>query len=188
MPPGDIFYRMSAVWCSMLNNGTCMAVTSSSAVLSLGGWGHACNWRRHPLSLDLWVQHFTSLTEDVCPWTAHKNVFQHNYFFLASLLDINISSGKSVSYKVEIRLIWKWHKPKLNGLTCFGTAPSTKCGLGWHSRYCYLLQAGWILVGERFFHTHPDWPWGSPSLLYNEYRVFPTSKADWARLWLLTNF
>jgi hypothetical protein len=37
-------------------------------------------------------------------------------------------------------------------------------------------QAGWsrdqILVGGKIFHTHPDWPWGPPSLLYDVYWVF----------------
>jgi hypothetical protein len=28
----------------------------------------------------------------------------------------------------------------------------------------------------RIFRTCPDRPWGPPSLLYNEYRVFPESK------------
>jgi hypothetical protein len=31
------------------------------------------------------------------------------------------------------------------------------------------------------FHTHPDWPWGPPSLQYNGYHVIPTGKA--ARVW-----
>jgi hypothetical protein len=34
-----------------------------------------------------------------------------------------------------------------------------------------------IPVGARFFRTRPDRPWGSPSLLYNGYRVFPGGKA-----------
>jgi hypothetical protein len=31
--------------------------------------------------------------------------------------------------------------------------------------------------GEEIFRTRPDRPWGPPSLLYNEYRVFPGGKA-----------
>jgi len=31
-------------------------------------------------------------------------------------------------------------------------------------------------VGAIFFRTCTDRPWGSPSLLYNEYRVFPRGK------------
>jgi len=27
------------------------------------------------------------------------------------------------------------------------------------------------------FRTHPDWPWGLPSLLYSGYRVVPGGKA-----------
>jgi hypothetical protein len=31
--------------------------------------------------------------------------------------------------------------------------------------------------GGELFHTRPDWPWGPPSLLYNEYRLsFPGVK------------
>ena len=30
--------------------------------------------------------------------------------------------------------------------------------------------------GVEIFRTCPDGPWGSPSLLYNEYRVFPSGK------------
>ena len=32
--------------------------------------------------------------------------------------------------------------------------------------------------GAEIFRTRPDQPWGLPSLLYNEYRVFPGGKAD----------
>jgi hypothetical protein len=34
------------------------------------------------------------------------------------------------------------------------------------------IESRW---GE-IFHTYPDWLWGSPSLLYNGYRVFPGGK------------
>ena len=30
--------------------------------------------------------------------------------------------------------------------------------------------------GGKIFRTCPDRPWGLPSLLYNEYRVFPVGK------------
>jgi len=33
-------------------------------------------------------------------------------------------------------------------------------------------------VGGEIFRTCPDRPWGSPSLLYNGYRVFPGGK-EW---------
>jgi hypothetical protein len=32
----------------------------------------------------------------------------------------------------------------------------------------------------KFFRSRPDRPWGPPSLLYNEYRVFPRGKATGA--------
>jgi len=34
-----------------------------------------------------------------------------------------------------------------------------------------------IPVGVEIFHTHPDWPWGPPDLLYKRYRVIPKGKA-----------
>jgi hypothetical protein len=37
------------------------------------------------------------------------------------------------------------------------------------------MRPGSNPVGTRFF-THPDRPWGPPSLLYNGYRVFPGGK------------
>ena len=54
------------------------------------------------------------------------------------------------------------------------------CGLGSVVGIATRLQAGRsrdrIPVGARFFCTCPDQPWGSPSLLYNGYRVFPGGK------------
>ena len=45
--------------------------------------------------------------------------------------------------------------------------------------YIFMYMYGW---GEIFF-THPEWPWGSTSPLYNEYRVFPGGKAAGAWPW-----
>ena len=41
---------------------------------------------------------------------------------------------------------------------------------------------GWTVRGStpgggEIFRTHPDRPWGLPSLVYNGYRVFPGGKA-----------
>ena len=51
---------------------------------------------------------------------------------------------------------------------------------GFRSRYSDRLRAGRsgdrIPVGGEIFRTCPDRPWGPPSLLYNEYRVFPGGK------------
>jgi len=46
----------------------------------------------------------------------------------------------------------------------------------------YRLAAGWTVRGsnpggDEIFRTHPDRPWGPPSLLHNGYRVFPGGKA-----------
>jgi len=38
--------------------------------------------------------------------------------------------------------------------------------------------------GDEIFHTHPDWPWGPPSLLYKGYWVCPSDTA--ARVWCWT--
>jgi hypothetical protein len=43
------------------------------------------------------------------------------------------------------------------------------------------LATGWTVRGSNsggseIFLTCPDWPWGSPSLLYNGYQVFPGGK------------
>jgi hypothetical protein len=43
------------------------------------------------------------------------------------------------------------------------------------------LAMGWTVRGSNpggveIFRTCPDWPWGPPSLLYNGYQFFPTSK------------
>jgi len=46
---------------------------------------------------------------------------------------------------------------------------------------CYGLVQGLNPRGGKIFCTCPDWPWGPPNLLYNEYRVFPGSKK--ARVW-----
>jgi len=46
----------------------------------------------------------------------------------------------------------------------------------------YRLATGWTVRGsnpggDETFRTRPDRHWGPPSLLYNEYRVFPREKA-----------
>ena len=43
------------------------------------------------------------------------------------------------------------------------------------------LATGWTVRGSKLsggevFRTCPERPWGPPSLLYNEYRVFPGGK------------
>ena len=54
-------------------------------------------------------------------------------------------------------------------------------GPGYRSWYSHSLRAGRsgdrIPVGGEIFRTHPDRSWGSPSLLYNGYRIFPGGKA-----------
>jgi hypothetical protein len=38
------------------------------------------------------------------------------------------------------------------------------------------MVQGWNPSGGEIFRTCPDWPWGSHSLLYSGYRVFPHGK------------
>jgi hypothetical protein len=43
------------------------------------------------------------------------------------------------------------------------------------------LATGWTVQGsnsggDKIFRSHPDQPWGPPSLLYNGYQVFPGVK------------
>jgi hypothetical protein len=43
------------------------------------------------------------------------------------------------------------------------------------------LATGWKVSasnpgGGEIFHTRPDWVWGPPSLLYNEYSIIPGVK------------
>ena len=44
------------------------------------------------------------------------------------------------------------------------------------------LATGWMVRGSNpgggeIFCTHPDWPWGTPSLLYNGYWAFSAGQA-----------
>ena len=55
-------------------------------------------------------------------------------------------------------------------------------------KFLWYFATGWTVRGSNpgggeIFHTHPDWPWGLPSLLYNGYRVFPGGKAAGAWCW-----
>jgi hypothetical protein len=43
------------------------------------------------------------------------------------------------------------------------------------THYSWMVQ-GPNPIGDENFRTRPDWPWGSPSLLYNGYQVFPRGK------------
>jgi len=52
------------------------------------------------------------------------------------------------------------------------------------------LATSWTVWGSNhgggeIFHSHLDWPWGPPSLLYNGYRVIPGDKV--ARVVLTTH-
>jgi hypothetical protein len=59
--------------------------------------------------------------------------------------------------------------------------PISTCNLGRVAQSVYRLATGWTVRGSNpgggeIFRTCPDRPWGPPSLLYNEYRVFPGGK------------
>ena len=55
------------------------------------------------------------------------------------------------------------------------------------SQIWFQSQASYKVVmnpsGGEIFCTHPDRPWGPPSLLYNGYRVFPRGKAAGVWCW-----
>jgi hypothetical protein len=55
------------------------------------------------------------------------------------------------------------------------------------------LATSWTVQGSNpgegeIFRTHPDQPWGPPSLLYNGYRVFPRGNAAKVWCWQHTPF
>jgi len=47
------------------------------------------------------------------------------------------------------------------------------CDLPYYHSPIYIVS---LNPGEARFSAHPDRPWSPPSLLYNEYRVFPGGK------------
>ena len=74
-----------------------------------------------------------------------------------------------------------YYQVKRNALT------DKVCGVS-HSQLCVIavgIETPYMLdcpnpFGSEIFRTRSDRPWGSPSLLYNGYRVFPGGKAAWA--------
>ena len=62
------------------------------------------------------------------------------------------------------------------------TANLVLCSVGITTRY-ELDGPGIESRWGDIFSTHPDWPWGLPSLLHNGYRVIPGSKAAGAWRW-----
>ena len=66
----------------------------------------------------------------------------------------------------------------------FGHLVSTLCVVEWAgiAQSVQRLATGWTVQGlnpgrGEIFCTHPDRPWGPPSLVYNGYWVFPGGKA-----------
>jgi len=83
-------------------------------------------------------------------------------------------------------------------LLLFFNCPYIGGGWGWVLHFVLKGALGWGSVGSittlltvrvsspgvgEIFRTGPDRPWGPPSLLYNEYRVFPGGKAARACRW-----
>jgi len=70
--------------------------------------------------------------------------------------------------------IHKEIKSRLNSgstIFCAGIAQSVyRLAMGW-------MAQGLNTSGGEIIRTHPDRPWGSPSLLYNGYWVIPGGKA-----------
>ena len=61
---------------------------------------------------------------------------------------------------------------KFNFIYTFFCGPGNSVGI----TTAYGLDGPWIEIGGEIFRTCPDRPWGPPSLLYNEYQVFPRGK------------
>ena len=97
----------------------------------------------------------------------------YNLFYMCFRLQFII--GSTFSYVPALSLYWLYgccnSTNKSNGLNY--------CGPGQRSRYSDSLRAvrGSNPTGGEIFRTRPDRPWGTPSLLYNGYRVsFPWVK------------
>jgi hypothetical protein len=70
----------------------------------------------------------------------------------------------------------------VSSITCSSSGGARQTTLGILCA-CYVswLATDWKVRGSNpgggeIFCTHPDWPWGPLSLLYNRYRVFPGGK------------
>ena len=101
--------------------------------------------------------------------------------------DLIICVASSVIASILQWLNRRWrHVADIGNMRCEQIPPPSEtprkmCGPGELSRYGDSVRAGRsgdrIPVGGEIYHTRPDWPWGSPSLLYNGYRVcFPGVK------------
>jgi hypothetical protein len=71
-------------------------------------------------------------------------------------------------------------QPELNIVFCFNMGCDSSVGIA----TCYGLDSPGIKPsGGEILHTHPDWPWDPPNLLYNGHRVFPSGKVAVVWCW-----
>ena len=83
---------------------------------------------------------------------------------------------KSLQYTTQL--------PGIRCVECVGVIwlhTNSTTAVGRIAQSVYRLVTGWTVRGSNpgggeIFRTCPDRPWGSPSLLYNGYRVFPRGK------------
>jgi hypothetical protein len=76
---------------------------------------------------------------------------------------------------------WPSHCTDLHLVGFHSTGRDRDSSVGIATRYLAGRSGDRIPVGSEIFRTRPDRPWGSPSVLYNGYRVFPGGKAT--RAW-----
>jgi len=96
-----------------------------------------------------------------------------------------IGAVASPAFLRQIRTANHWKSPfSLHVLHFISELHSINVWAG-ISQSVWRLTTGWTFRGfnpggGEIFRTHPDRPWGPPSLLYNRYRVFPGGKAGGA--------
>jgi hypothetical protein len=103
----------------------------------------------------------------------------------APVLSCHLGNCLQPETKTKMNIKWyNWYQnPELKNT-------KSKCNILWAgiAQSLQRLATGLTVRGSNpgggdIFRTCPDRPWGSPSLLYSEYRVFPGGKATGAWRW-----
>ena len=122
----------------------------------------------------------------------YTSVVRHCLFFLKNEKQFLYKLHEPIShFQIDHQVVW-WHKlqtvPKHSHLSyCKALFLSLDLLttmfkiVGRIAQSVQRLATGWTVRGSNpggveIFRTCPDWPCGPPSLLYNEYRVFPGVK------------
>jgi hypothetical protein len=125
----------------------------------------------HPASYTVGTGSFSgvesgrSVTLTPHPLLVPRSKKEWSYISLLSLKAIVACKMVKPTYSINFLCIFPWRLFVLSG-------PDSSVG----------ISTGWTVRGSNpgggeIFRTHPDWPWGPPSLLYSGYRVFPGGKA-----------